>query len=91
MHIREDATTVQLCGETEIAGKRINGQHGLSQKYRGRIGQSKDIELSVEKKDRPSFLKDRRLREAYLQRKEPGSRSLGEPGSRKTEIILYKR
>ena len=39
VHTREDGPTVQLCGDSEVAGKRNNGQYYLGQKFRGTIGQ----------------------------------------------------
>ena len=64
IHIREEGPTVQLCGDSEVAGKWINGQYALGQKYRGRFGQiHKTVILMVDKKKRTSYLKDRRLRE----------------------------
>ena len=38
-HTREEGPTVQLCGDSEVAGKWINGQYSLGQKCRGKMGQ----------------------------------------------------
>ena len=39
VHTRVDGTTVQLCGDSNVACKWINGEYSLGQKYRRRIGQ----------------------------------------------------
>ena len=38
IHIREEGPAVQRDGDGEVAGKWINGQYPLGQKYRGTIG-----------------------------------------------------
>ena len=57
IHIREERLTVQLRGDSEVAGKWINGQHALGQEYNG-WPNSEDIILLVEKKNRASYLED---------------------------------
>ena len=39
IHTREEGPTVQPCGDSEVAGKWINGQHSPGLKCRGNIGQ----------------------------------------------------
>ena len=65
--IREEGTTVQLCGENEVAEKWINGQHAVGNTEKTWT-QSKDATLMVEKKNRTSCLKDRRLCETQVQK-----------------------
>ena len=36
---REEGPTVQLCGDSEVVGKWINGRYSLGQTYQGTIGQ----------------------------------------------------
>ena len=40
VHTRVDGLSVQLCGNSSVACKWINGECSLRQKYRGRIGQA---------------------------------------------------
>ena len=38
IHIREEGPPVQLCEDSNVAEKWINGHHAMGQKYRGKIG-----------------------------------------------------
>ena len=59
VHTREDGPTVRLCGDSEVAGKRNNGQCYLGQKFRGTIGQiQKNIVLMAEMENRKFHLED---------------------------------
>ena len=35
---REDGPAVQLCGDSEVVGKWINGKNSLRQKYQEKLG-----------------------------------------------------
>ena len=39
IHTRADGPTVQLCGDSEVTRKWVNGQYSVGQKDRGRVGQ----------------------------------------------------
>ena len=60
IHTREDGPTVQLCGDSEVAGKLINGQYSLGLKHRRNIWpySKKRCSHGVEKEDQNSHLKD---------------------------------
>ena len=40
IHMREEGPTVQLCGDSEVAGKWINGQYSLGLMYKGKKGRN---------------------------------------------------
>ena len=58
VYTREEGPTVQLCGDSEVAGKWISGQYSLGQMFRGTLAKFKNIVLMVEKEDRNSHLQD---------------------------------
>ena len=56
IHTREEGPTVQLCGDSEVAGKWINGQHSVALEHRGKMVESQNIVFMVVEEDRKSHL-----------------------------------
>ena len=67
IHTREEGTTIQVCGDSNVAEKWINDHFAMGQKYKWEIGYiQKNVALVVEEKGRILHHPDRRLCEARL-------------------------
>ena len=86
IHTREEGPTVQLCGDSEVAGKWIHGDYSLRQKYCGRIGQiQKTLQLWRRKTIWHHISKIDVYVKHIFRETQFGSRSLGQFGCRGRE------
>ena len=56
VYTREDGPTVQLCGDSEVVGKWINGKNSLGQKYQEKWDDSANFAPMVEKEESQPYL-----------------------------------
>ena len=68
-HTRDEGPTVQLCGDSNVACKWINGEFAEGTKYKETIGErSKDLTFLMEEKSCLANLRRRQRCEARQQR-----------------------
>ena len=78
VHTRGGGPTVQLCGESNVACKWINGEFAQGTKYKDTIGKRQNnLALVVEERSCNTDLKHQQFRETRLQGSLSGSRPLG--------------
>ena len=60
VHTRDEGLTVQLCGDSEVVGKWINGKPSLGQKYHGKFSkiQKKNAVRMIEKEGCKTHIED---------------------------------
>ena len=69
---RTEGTTVQMCGESNVAGNWINGQYAMGKIQEANWSYSEDAALVVEDVESPPCENDRRRCEAHFQGALPG-------------------